>query len=574
MEDPYALSYDLKKQFSVAELNDYTTLFKAKDTSNDGSIQKSELAQLLKDLGHRDITGDDLTVLLGKMDLDDSGNISFNEFLTFIYDITQQMKGESKAQTVHTTDKAGNQITETTGERGSKHTYSAEEKECFARVINETLKDDELCMSMELIPIDPKTNDLFHVVDNGVIFCKLVNKIQKDTVDERVLRNTKNIFQIKENLNLALSAIKSVGCKVISMDSELILKHTEHLILGLLWQLIRIIMVQDIDLKKVPEIIRLAEEDEEMTDLLALAPESLLVRWVNFHMKNSGSDRRVKNLGKDMADGVVYTTVINQLDSGAISMSNLDSDDHKERAQSVIESTEHLGFKAFIGANDIVTGNTKLNTVFTAELFNNKHGLAQLTQEEEEEFTSAQLIDDDVEGSREERAYRMWANSLGIDDFYINNLYEEAKEGQLLLKIMDRVQPECVNWKMVEKKAGKNQMKRNINCGIAVSTAKDLGCKIPGIDSSQILKGNKKAILAIVWQIVRLEYLKIIGGQSEKDLLKWANSLVTKEDLRVKSFRDKTISSGLWLIELCAGIEPRAINWEIVTTGESDEDKM
>jgi plastin-1 len=38
MEDPYALSYDLKKQFSVAELNDYTTLFKAKDTSNDGSI--------------------------------------------------------------------------------------------------------------------------------------------------------------------------------------------------------------------------------------------------------------------------------------------------------------------------------------------------------------------------------------------------------------------------------------------------------------------------------------------------------------------------------------------------------
>ena len=51
-------------------------------------------------------------------------------------------------------------------------------------------------------------------------------------------------------------------------------------------------------------------------------------------------------------------------------------------------------------------------------------------------------------------------NSLGIDNLHINNLYEEAKDGMLLLKVMDRVQPGIVNWQTVEKTPGKNQIKR------------------------------------------------------------------------------------------------------------------
>lgn len=76
---------------------------------------------------------------------------------------------------------------------------------------------------------------MFNACNNGIIFCKLVNKIQKDTVDERLLKEMKSIFQIKEIINLALSAIKSIGVKVVSVDAELIMKGTGHLILGLLW---------------------------------------------------------------------------------------------------------------------------------------------------------------------------------------------------------------------------------------------------------------------------------------------------------------------------------------------------
>ena len=72
---------------------------------------------------------------------------------------------------------------------------------------------------------------------------------------------------------------------------------------------------------------------------------------------------------------------------------------------------------------------------------------------------------------------------------------------------------------------------------------------------------------------MRKEYLKIIGSQSEKDLINWANEAVGKDDLKIKNFRDKSLADSKWLINLCGSIESRVINWELVTEGESDEDK-
>lgn len=62
---------------------------------------------------------------------------------------------------------------------------------------------------------------------------------------------------------------------------------------------------------------------------------------------------------------------------------------------------------------------------------------------------AAKLLDDDVEGAREERAFRMWINSLGLNDengepIHINNLYEESRDGLLLLRTLDRIKPGCV----------------------------------------------------------------------------------------------------------------------------------
>lgn len=61
----------------------------------------------------------------------------------------------------------------------------------------------------------------------------------------------------------------------------------------------------------------------------------------------------------------------------------------------------------------------------------------------------------------------MWVNSLNIDGVYVNNLYEEIKDGIVLLKVLDRIQPAVVNWKKVEMKPSM-RIKKTINSNYAV----------------------------------------------------------------------------------------------------------
>ncbi len=43
---------------------------------------------------------------------------------------------------------------------------------------------------------------------------------------------------------------------------------------------------------------------------------------------------------------------------------------------------------------------------------------------------------------------------------------------------------------------------------------------------------------------------------------------------KMLNFKDKTLASGVFFLELVAAVEPRAINWDMVTTGETEEDKV
>lgn len=61
-------------------------------------------------------------------------------------------------------------------------------------------------------------------------------------------------------------------------------------------------VTKSIDLIHCPEIMRLANEGEELKDLMKLSAENILIRWINFHLKNSGQTRRVANLGNDLKD--------------------------------------------------------------------------------------------------------------------------------------------------------------------------------------------------------------------------------------------------------------------------------
>jgi len=246
---------------------------------------------------------------------------------------------------------------------------------------------------------------------------------------------------------------------------------------------------------------------------------------------------------------------------------------------------------------DIVAGNPKLNLAFTAAIFNQCPGLAKLSEEEIKKFG---LMDDDFGDSREERAFRMWINSLNIDDgaggqVYVNSLFDDCKNGLVLLRTIERVTHEeskkkgIVDWKKVNlNPKNKFQSLPNTNYAIQLGTDKKepLKFSLVGIAGSDIYDGQKKALLALVWQLMRCHTLKYLAAASQiifnkpnatdEMIIEWANKNVADsgKSLSIKSYQDPALKDGLFFIYLLASIRNDIIDWDIVKTESKDSGSL
>lgn len=152
--------------------------------------------------------------------------------------------------------KAAEKIQLSGHQEGAKHSYSADEVNTFTEHINFYLGDDpELATRL---PLSAEKHDIFEAVGDGLILCKLINKAQPGTIDERAINKKKlTVFQRNENLNLAINSAKSIGCVVVNIHPVLIQEKRETIILGFIWQIIKAQMFANIDLKHHPYLIRL-----------------------------------------------------------------------------------------------------------------------------------------------------------------------------------------------------------------------------------------------------------------------------------------------------------------------------
>lgn len=87
------------------------------------------------------------------------------------------------------------------------------------------------------IPINPENDDVFHVLEDGIVLSKLINAASENTIDFRAVNRKKNlnVYQIKENLNLALNACKGIGLRIPGINPQAFIEKKPHLILAVLW---------------------------------------------------------------------------------------------------------------------------------------------------------------------------------------------------------------------------------------------------------------------------------------------------------------------------------------------------
>ncbi|KAF8689418.1 hypothetical protein HU200_041884 [Digitaria exilis] len=462
------------------------------------------------------------------------------------------------------------------------HTISESEKASYVGHINAYLAEDPFLKSA--LPIDPATDHIFHVTKDGVLLCKLINLAVPGTIDERAI-NTKrvlNLWEKNENHTLCLNSAKAIGCTVVNIGTQDLAEGRPHLVLGLISQIIKIQLLADVNLKSTPQLVELVEDSKEMEELMSLSPEKILLRWMNFQLKKGGYQRTVTNFSSDIKDSEAYACLLNVLaPECSTKPSAMSVKDLLHRARLILEHADRMGCKRYLTPKDIIDGLPNLNLAFVAHIFQKRNGLS--IQMKQVSFVDG--LSDDAQVSREERSFRLWINSLGIST-YINNVFEDLRNGWVLLEMIDKIAPGSVNWKMANRPPIKLPFKKVENCNQVLKIGKELKFSLVNIAGNDIVQGNKKLILAFLWQLMRYNILQLLrnlrfhsNGKeiTDNDILAWANKKVKdsgKHHSRMESFKDRSLSSGTFFLDLLSAVEPRVVNWSLVTKGEKDEEKQ
>ncbi|EJT72847.1 fimbrin [Gaeumannomyces tritici R3-111a-1] len=466
------------------------------------------------------------------------------------------------------------------------HTINEDERTEFTRHINAVLAGDADIGSRLPFPTD--TFEMFDECKDGLVLAKLINDSVPDTIDERVLnrpgKKTKNLnaFQMTENNNIVIESAKGIGCSVVNIGSGDIIEVREHLILGLIWQVIRRGLLGKIDIKLHPELYRLLEDDETLEQFLRLPPEQILLRWFNYHLKAASWPRRVNNFSSDVKDGENYTVLLAQIGSEyGVTRAPLQTNDLLQRAEEVLQNADVLGCRKFLTPKSLVAGNPKLNLAFVANLFNTHPALDPITEEEKLE-----VEDFDAEGEREARVFTLWLNSLDVQPAVVS-FFDDLQNGTVLMQAYDKVIPGSVNWRHVNKPPAHggemSRFKAVENTNYAIELGKQNGFSLVGIQGADITDGQKTLTLGLVWQLMRRDITMTLSALAQRlgkreitdaEMVRWANDMSRKggQSSSIRSFKDSAIGTGVFLLDVLNGMKSSYVDYELVTPGRTDED--
>ncbi|XP_039601191.1 LOW QUALITY PROTEIN: plastin-2 [Polypterus senegalus] len=577
----------MSTKMSEEELEDLKEAFSKIDVDSNGFISTNELQDLFKAAnlalpGYkiRELVQNLMTTGFEQFD----GQISFDEFVSVVHGLKSSEVAKTFRKAINKKEgicAIGGMSEQSSA--GTQHSYSDEERYAFVNWINQSLDKDPDCK--HLVPMDPSNDDLFNAVGDGILLCKMINLSVPDTIDERTINKKKlTPFTIQENLNLALNSASAIGCHVVNIGAEDLKEGKPHLVLGLLWQVIKIGLFADIELSKNEALIALLRDGESLEDLLKLSPEELLLRWANYHLEEAGC-KKLNNFSSDIKDSRAYYHLLNQIapkgdEDGIpailVDMSGIKETDDLKRAEGMLVQAERMGCRQFVTANDVVRGNPKLNLAFVANLFNKYPALKK--PDTDIDWSS-------IEGeTREERTFRNWMNSLGVNP-RVNHLYSDLDDALVIFQLYEKIKVP-VDWNKVNKppyqKLGGN-MKKLENCNYAVELGKNKAkFSLVGIAGQDLNEGNRTLTLALMWQLMRrytINMLEEIGdGQKVTDdtIVTWVNQTLSGAGKgTISGFKDSQISTSMPVLDLIDSIQPGSIRYDLVKLEDlTDDEKL
>ncbi|KAH9582539.1 phospholipid scramblase 1 [Schistosoma haematobium] len=405
-----------------------------------------------------------------------------------------------------------------------------------------------------------------------------------------------------ENITLALNSARAIGCNVVNIGAGDIWNGTKHLLLGLLWQIIKIGLLKQINVVAHAELATLLEGEETINDFAKLSPEEILIRWVNYHLKGTDSGTRMENFSFDVRNSEVYAYLVEKIapqekkqymhSARAI----LDAVDLVQRAEMVLQNAEQLNCRVFVRPEDIVSGSQKLNLAFLANLF---HGYPALEKQPEVEVKVAE-----IEETREEKTYRNWINSLGFPN-NVNYLFYDLVDGLILLRLFDSIQPHSVNWTEVHEPICDTPAKANFqcleNCNYVIKLGRQFGFSLVGVGGADLHDGKRIMTLALLWQLMRAYTLSLLTQLTEAEIaisgkltnsnhgtsypieemkiIEWANQKLINAGKFTKistssGFTDPNLKTSHAVIDLIEAIRPNTVDYNLVLPGNSKTEQL
>lgn len=276
----------------------------------------------------------------------------------------------------------------------------------------------------------------------------------------------------------------------------------------------------------------------------------------------------------------------------------LQTNDLLQRAEEVLQEADKLGCRKFLTPKSLVAGNPKLNLAFVANLFNNHPALDPITEEEKLE-----VEDFDAEGDREARVFTLWLNSLDVQPA-VASFFDDLRNGYILLQAYDKVIKGSVNMRRVNKPKPRSsdapyyhdpenenpedllQMSRfksleNTNYVIELGIQNRFS--LPSTQGADITDGQRTLTLGLVWQLMRKDINVTLSSLAKKlgkseitdsEMVRWANDMSRQggRNSSIRSFKDPSIASGVFLLDVLNGMKSSYVDYDLVTAGKTDEE--